>query len=68
MGAVAWLMEVPRCAVTSRVLLKGVITSYSIHYTKLYEIVVAIIGIIAAIAIPNLLNAIQRGKQRNNFV
>src|SRR5436309_12600716 len=30
-------------------------------------IVVAIIGIIAAIAIPNLLNAIQRGKQKRTM-
>ena len=30
-------------------------------------IVVAIIGIIAAIAIPNLLNAIQRGKQKRSM-
>ena len=30
-------------------------------------IVVAIIGIIAAIAIPNLLNAIQRGKQKRSL-
>ena len=31
-------------------------------------IVVAIIGIIAAIAIPNLLNAIDRGKQKRTMV
>src|SRR5438094_10018421 len=30
-------------------------------------IVVAIIGIIAAIAIPNLLNAVQRGKQKRTM-
>ncbi|HEV8268147.1 MAG TPA: prepilin-type N-terminal cleavage/methylation domain-containing protein, partial [Thermoanaerobaculia bacterium] len=30
-------------------------------------IVVAIIGIIVAIAIPNLLNAIQRGKQKRSM-
>ncbi len=30
-------------------------------------IVVAIIGVIAAIAIPNLLSAVQRGKQRNTM-
>jgi general secretion pathway protein G len=30
-------------------------------------IVVAIIGIIAAIAIPNLLNAIDRGKQKRSM-
>jgi len=30
-------------------------------------IVVAIIGILAAIAIPNLLNALQRGKQKRTM-
>ncbi len=30
-------------------------------------IVVAIIGIIAAIAVPNLLNALQRGKQKRTM-
>src|ERR1700757_1628346 len=31
-------------------------------------IVIAIIGILAAIAIPNLLNAVQRGKQKRTMV
>jgi type II secretion system protein G len=30
-------------------------------------IVIAIIGILAAIAIPNLLNAVQRGKQKRSM-
>ena len=31
-------------------------------------IVIAIIGILAAIAIPNLLNAVQRGKQKRTMI
>ena len=52
----------------------GVITSYSIHYTKLYDVIgVADVGFVDGVAIEleHVVNACRpcgRGHQRNNFV